>query len=94
MNRKERKELEREVRRMYSACLHQERWLKTNGELTRFLDARIKKARGSHLEDLLKVKKLAQDMAAYVCGMFSDLTDDDVWPAFWGACKDSLEERR
>ena len=74
---------------MYSACLNQERWLKTYGELTRFLDERIEKAGGSHREDLLKVQKLAQDMAADVCDMFSDLTDGDVWSAFWRACTES-----
>lgn len=63
--------------------------MKTYGELTRFLDERIEKAGGSHREDLLKVQKLAQDMAEYVCDMVSDLTDDDVLSAFWRACVDS-----
>lgn len=94
MKRKERKELEREVQRMYFACLNQERWLKTYGELTTFLNERIEKAGSSHLEDLLKVKKLAQDMNAYAMDAFSDLTDGDVWSAFWRACKDSPEVRR
>lgn len=94
MTNKERKELEREVQRMYFACLNQERWLKTHGELTDFLDVCIMKASGSHLEDLLKVKKLAQDVNAYACDAFSDLQDGDVWSAFWRACKDSPEARR
>lgn len=94
MNRKERKELEREVRRLYCAYQNKEAFCDDYGKAYRLLSECIETAGSPFLAKLLEVRKLLENSFRHACEAISDLMDDDVARTFREARLDSPEERR
>lgn len=91
MNRKERKELEREVRRLYFAYKNIEYLGKAFGEALGLLDEIEKTA---NLDEIGSARKRIEDMYRFASDVISDLMDDDVARAFIKASQDSPQDRR
>ena len=94
MTKAERKELEREVRRLYFAHHNKEAFYDDYGKAYRLLSECIEKAGSPFLEKLLEVRKLLDNSFRHACDAFSDLMDDDVARAFIKASQDSPQDRR
>lgn len=91
MNRKERKELEREVRRLYFAYQNIENLAKSFGEALGLLDEIEKTA---NLDEIGRTRKRVEDMYRFASDVISDLADGDVARAFLKAYTDSPQDRR
>ena len=94
MTKSERKELEREVRRLYCAYQNKEAFYDDYGKAYRLLSECIETAGSPFLEKLLEVRKLLENSFRHACDAFSDLMDDDVARAFIKASQDSPQDRR
>ena len=90
MNRKERKELEREVRRLYFAYQNIENLGKAFGEALGLLD----EIETANLDEIGRARKRIEDMYRYASDVITDLTDGDVAKAFLKAYTDSPQDRR
>ena len=91
MNRKERKELEREVRRLYFAYQNIENLAKAFGEALGLLDE-IEKT--SNLGELWRARKRVEDMYRFASDVITDLADGDVARAFLKTYTESPQDRR
>lgn len=91
MNRKERKELEREVRRLYFAYQNIENLGKAFGKALGLL-YEIEKT--GKLDEIGWVRKHVEDMYRYASDVITDLADGDVAKAFLKAYTDSPQDRR
>ena len=94
MTRKERKELENEVRRMYFALKNQDYFASDYCKAEDVITEVIEKVGSPLLEKLLELRRLIRSMNNHACDAFSDLMDDDVARAFIKAGQDSPEKRR
>lgn len=94
MTKSERKELEREVRRLYFAYQNKEAFYDDYGKAYRLLSECIETAGSPFLEKLLEVRKLLDNSFRHAGEAISDLMDDDVARAFIKASQDSPEKRR
>lgn len=94
MTKSERKELEREVRRLYCAYHNKKAFYDDYGKAYRLLSECIETAGSPFLEKLLEVRKLLDNSFRHAREAISDLMDDDVAMAFIKASLDSPEERR
>lgn len=90
MNRKERKELEREVRRLYFAYQNIENLGKAFGEALGLLD----EIETANLDEIGRARKRIEDMYRFASDVISDLADGDVARAFLKAYTDSPQDRR
>ena len=79
MNRKERKELEREVRRLYFAYQNIENLGKSFGEALGLLNEIEKTA---NLDEIGSARKRVEDMYRFASDVITDLADGDVAKAF------------
>ena len=94
MNRKERKELEREVRRLYFAYQNQDYFALDYCKAEDVINEVIEKVGSPLLEKLLELRRLIRSMKFHACDAFSDLMDDDVARAFVKASQDSPQNQR
>lgn len=94
MTKSERKELEREVRRLYCAYQNKEAFYDDYGKAYRLLSECIETAGSPFLEKLLEVRKLLEKSFRHACEAISDLMDDDVARTFRKASLDSPQDRR
>lgn len=90
MNRKERKELEREVRRLYFAYQNIENLGKAFGEALGLLD----EIETANLDEIGRARKRVEDMYRYASDVITDLADGDVAKAFLKAYTDSPQNQR
>lgn len=94
MTKSERKELEREVRRLYFAFKNQDYFTSDYCKAEDVVNEVIEKVGSPLLEKLLELRRLIRSMKNHACDAFSDLMDDDVAMAFIKASQDSPEKRR
>lgn len=91
MTKSERKELEREVRRLYFAYQNIENLGKAFGEALGLLNEIEKTA---NLDEIGSARKRIEDMYRFASDVITDLMDDDVAKAFLKAYTDSPQDRR
>ena len=94
MNRKERKELEREVRSLYFAFQNKGYFVSDYCKAEDVINEVIEKVESPLLEKLFELRRLIRSMNNHACDAFSDLMDDDVARAFIKASQDSPQDRR
>ena len=90
MNRKERKELEREVRRLYFAYQNIENLAKAFGEALGLLD----EIETANLDETGRARKRIEDMYRFASDVITDLLDGDVARAFLKTYTESPQDRR